>query len=697
MFRCLPVRARHLPCALLLSVPFVFSVDAFADPGQYHVRDEVRSNGVRVVQHVDTVIFPRFEGSRLSSSAPDVPGIEAGQLRAIRAVTPRNGDSSLAIVSPDGAASIVVEFYKRHVRIGYRGPSISQSTDPFVQSGNETAWRYNRWERIVSTGGPLSADATHFVVTLYVMPRTGDKSQAKGKGNLVVTVNEATVQGMRVVGGRMLVDKATLTVDEANWSRWRQGPLRAGVLPDNESETENPLGAMTRRALFVEQRTLDLRTDEAVHRRDKRCVSNAVYEMSNLLLPALLEVYFGRADLCSLDPHPNNDIAAPLPLVEVTDPRNIPRIPEPTVFEAAALDPADLGYADAFDAAMGIEFCNTNHQAGADEHPCTDEDRRESAAIGDLTPQAIDELLAQIARMYEPDQQGTARLRTGHADLDRWLNADLVRAEQALIRAKSIARLSGAAAEPTEPIKKKRKKAGDDSKTKVLKASCTIQKQETGSGDDEYRVCVRKAKKKLRRTEGETGEFVALTPHIDDGARFHLRNTPGFTALVREFLNTSGNAPNGMSNDEFTRFTAAIARDTAQTGDNLGIVYLNDPAMKKTDRFKYGVEHIWAPGKGGGANAGHRGDWEDNLAGLSVNTRPMLTELIMAALTDPYAQFTQTRAPNGNVVRTFQYFTFRHGQRMYAISNVRIVLGQNGMVITAYPLGNKAKAVPLDM
>ncbi len=695
MFRCLPVRARHLPCALLLSIPFVLPVDALADQGQYRVRDEARSNGVRVVQQVDSVIFPRFEGSRPSSSAPDAPGIEAGQLRAVRAVTQRRGDSTLAIVSQDGAASIVVEFFNRHVRLTYRGPSVSESSNPFVGRDKETRWKNNGWEQTVATGGPLSAEATHFVVTLYALPRTGDPSQPKGKGNLVVTVNEATVQGMRVIGGRVLVDKATLAVDENNGSRWRQAPLRAGVLADEDAETQNPATAFTRHPLFVEQRTLDLRTDESTRRRDKRCVNSAIHEMSNLLLPALLEVYFGRADLCSLDPHPNQDIAAPLPLVEVTDPQDVPRIPEPTVFEAAALDPADLGYADAFDAAMGIEFCNANHRAGPDEQPCTDEDRRESAAIGELTPQAIDDLLAQIARMYQPDQQGPATLRTGNADLDRWLNADLVRAEQALIRAKSIARLSGAAEEPTIPIKKKRKKT-DDTKTKVLKTSCAIDKQDNVDGDDEYRVCVRKGKKKIRRTEGETGPFVALTPHIDDGTRFHLRNTARFTPLVREFLNTNGNAPNGMSNEEFTRFTAAIARDAAPTGDNLGIVYLNDPSIKKTDRFKYGLEHIWAPGSGGGANAGHRGDWEDNVAGLSVNTRAMLTELIMTALTDPYAQFTQTRGRNGNVVRTYKYFTFTHGQRVYAISNVRIVIGQNGMVITAYPL-DKAKAVALDM
>ena len=74
----------------------------------------------------------------------------------------------------------------------------------------------------------------------------------------------------------------------------------------------------------------------------------------------------------------------------------------------------------------------------------------------------------------------------------------------------------------------------------------------------------------------------------------------------------------------------------------------------------------------------------------------MLVQVIMTALTDPNAQYTQTRMRNGNIVRTFSYFLFRHNNTLYAIRNVRIVLGQNGMVVTAYPLRN-ANAQALSM
>lgn len=674
MFRCLSVRVRNFPSALLLSTSLAFSVDALADPGDYRVRDETRSNGLRVVQQVDAITFPQFQGSRPPSSGPDAPGIEAGNLRAVRVLMPKKGNSSVAIASQDGATRIVVDFYNHHVVVGYHGPSISESTNPFLGTDRSTTWQSGerRWQQIVPIGRKISANATHFVVTLYVVPRLNNESMPQGKSNLLVTVKEATVQGMHVVGGRLLAGNVTLAVDERNWSHWRQEPLRAGVVSANDSPLD-PARAITRRLPFVEQRTIDLRDESGGRRRDKRCVSDILYQASNLLLPALLEVYFGQADLCSLDPHPNQDIAGMLPLVEVTDPQDIPRNIDSTVFEASALNPDQ----DTFDAAMGIQFCNANHRPGDGEEPCSDDDQRAIAAIGDLTPLEIDELLAQITRMFDPDQPGTGTLRTGIPELDRWLNANPARAEEALNAAKAIVHVSDAAKEPKAPVKNKKKK-----KAKLLKASCISTTQENDGSGDAFELCVRKATRKI----GETGPVVALPPLVENNERFHLRGTPEFNRLVREFRNTGRSLPPGIADEQFSRFTAAIARDRAPTGDNLGIIFINDPALRGNDaRFKYGIEHIWSPGGGGGDDEGHREDWQ-GLPGLSVNGREMLAQVIMAALTDPNARFTQTRSRNGNIRRNFEYFTFMRGQQLFVIRNVRIVLGQNGMVITAFPL-----------
>jgi len=84
------------------------------------------------------------------------------------------------------------------------------------------------------------------------------------------------------------------------------------------------------------------------------------------------------------------------------------------------------------------------------------------------------------------------------------------------------------------------------------------------------------------------------------------------------------------------------------------------------------------------------------LPGLPVNSRELLTDIIMGALTDRHADYTQQRQRNGNLVRTFRQFTFRQGGTAYRITNIRIVLGQNGMVITAFPKAG-ARANRLNM
>jgi hypothetical protein len=691
MFRCSPLRIRELSFALLLLVSSTFSIDATADSGNYRVRAETLRTGVRVSQQVDTVTFPLLKGTLPTSSSADAPGVASGRLRAVRGLLPRKGNIDFGLALPDGSAYIKVDFYNHAVAVGYGGSSITEASAPFWEKDkHELKWEGSakrRWSQIIPIGPRLSATATHFLVTLYVLPRLDEASQTDSGPNLVLTVHEAVVQGMNIVRGRSLADNVALAVNEDDWSKWRGAALRAGSISESGDGPLALPAAFTSRLPFVEQRTMDLREDASGLRRDKRCVTDALYQISNLLLPAILDFYFSRPDLCSLDPHPNQNIAEALPLVEVADQGGAPRFNEATVFEASSLQPEQFGATASFDAAMNIQFCNTNHLGSAGDEACSDADNRAIAAIGELTPRTVDELLARIASMYEPDRQGPATLRTGNSELDRWLNADLVRAENALNAARAVVHVSDARAEPTEPIKNKKKR-----KRKLVKASC-IETKETGHAEgDGFQQCVRKARRRL----GETGLVVALPPLVESNERHYLRGTPGFERLVREFRNSGRGMPWGIRDEQFSQFTAAIARDRAPTGDNVGIVFINDPALRTGgDRFRYGVEHIWAPGAGGGDNAGHRDDWRA-LAGLPVNGRELLIEIVMAALTDPQARFKQTRSHKGHVVRTFEYFVLRRGNAAHAIKNVRIVLGQNGMIITAYPLAN-ARAEPLFM
>lgn len=692
MFSCSPVRARVFPRAVLLFVSLIFTVDAVADSGDYRARTETLSGGLRVAEQVDAVTFPQFQGTPTASSNPDAPGVGAGQARAVRVLLPNKGGQTFALALPDHAGYINVNFYNHDVAVEYSGPSVSASASPFL-GADPGFWiaGESKWARYYSAPSELTRKSSHFLLTLYVIPRLDENARTPGTPNLVLTVDAATVSDMHIIRGRSLADNIALAIGDDDWSRWREKPIHAGMLPlDSLTGPRDLPEKFARRLPFVEQRTIALHDDPNEHHRDKRCMTDVAYHFTNVQA-ALLEIYFGRSDLCALDPHPNQDIGAALPLVEVAELADIPRVLEPTVFEAAALDPAQLRAEDAFDAAMDIQFCNSNHPQAASDEACTDEDHRAAASLGELSPERIDELLAQLARMFDADQPGTAMLRTGNEALDRWLNADLIRAENALNAAQATVHVSDARDAPKEPIKEKKKRK----KVKLVKASCVQPALDQAASDDGFQRCIRDAKRSLRETEN----VIALTPAVqstDDINRFHLRGTPQFDRLAREFRNTGRGMPRGIAENEFPRMTAAIARDGAPTGDNLGFIFINDPALRGgAVRFPFGVEHIWAAGGGGGDNAGHRDDWT-GLRGLPVNSREMLVQVVMAALTDPNAQYTQARMRNGNIVRTFGYFLFEHNNALYAVRNVRIVLGQNGMVVTAYPLRN-ANAQALSM
>jgi hypothetical protein len=188
-----------------------------------------------------------------------------------------------------------------------------------------------------------------------------------------------------------------------------------------------------------------------------------------------------------------------------------------------------------------------------------------------------------------------------------------------------------------------------------------------------------------RRRMSLRNASVAVEPLPHRGGQYYRRGEPEFDALVRQVTRANSSLPSGMVADEFARRTYAIARDGASAKDNLGVVYLNDPAKPgDSRRVAYGLHHIWAPGSGGGHDAGHRDEWR-RLPGLAVDSPKMLAWVIMAALTDVNAEYPQTRMPNGNIEREYRRFAYRHGGNRYVLGAIRVVLRRNGMVITAYP------------
>jgi hypothetical protein len=707
MFSCSAFRARAVPRALLLFASFILTVDAAADSGDYRTREETRSGDMRVTQSVDTVAFPHFQGTRPAVSGAVVPSVGADHVRSIRMLIPETSRNTFALALQDASAYMAFDFFNHAVTVEYGGKSVNEAAVPFVKTDRELKWNgspMRRWMQVIRTGSTTSSGNTHFLVSLYILPRFDSKTPTQGTPNLVVTINRATVHGMNVVRGATVVDNVMLAVSDADWKHWREQAIQAGNLFVSSGEGINLPAGFTGGVPFIEQRAIALNGDSNARRRDKRCMSDIAYEISHLMFPLLLEVYFGRADLCSLDPHPNQDIAAPLPLVEITNRDDVPAYVTSTVYEAVAREPDQLGGTDAFDAAMATQFCNTNNPQANDGTACTDEDLRAAGQIGTLSPAQITELLAHIERMFDPDQPGTATLRTGHAELDRWLNADLERAENALNAAQAVVHVSDVRKNPKEPIKNDN---DENRKRPLVKSSCVMtDKHARASDDDGFQVCVRDAKRRLniRRSVIAVPPLVEHAQERNDAKKDKTREnhgyfrprTPEFNRILTEFRNSGREMPRGLSQSQLAEFTAAAARDPAPTGDNVGLILFNNPAFRGTvQRFPYGIEHIWAPGGGGGDDAGHRDDWT-GFKGFKVERRELMVDVVMTALTDPNAQYTQTRTRKGNIVRTFHYFVFTHNGTMYAIRNVRIVLGQNGMVITAYPLRN-ASAAPLSM
>ncbi|NOI26536.1 hypothetical protein [Vibrio mediterranei] len=389
---------------------------------------------------------------------------------------------------------------------------------------------------------------------------------------------------------------------------------------------------------------------------------------------------FGGRSLCDT-PHLNlaHEQVTTIP-IQQQPPINV----DLNVYEADEIQGGDV---PDFEVAMGVQFCNDSpptRRAGNSED-CTLDDRDAIRSIGNLLPNTVRSLLQDINNYHAGSAVGAAaplNLTSGNPQLDTWLLADLERAGNALSSAASITQVSDSRSNPTEPINLRQRK------NKVIKASCT-ENDATKEASDEGWECVKKAKKRLNRQDNA----IAIPPLLQTGGRYYLPGSSEFDALVRTFLRPGPELPVGIRSNEFARLTAAIAHDGASSGDNLGIVYLNNPVDNSPERFSFGLSHIWSPGSGGG-NQGHRQDWRAQ----SVNSPSTLTRVIMAALTDVNADYTQTRSANGNVVRTYRRFTLMNAGYMTVYYNIRIVLRQNGMVITAYPLKDaKHKIVHLEM
>ncbi len=707
-------------------------VDA-ADAARFHVRDEVQINGAAVTQFSNGAAFPELEDAHRPAEQLSLPGTASDALRAVRLVIPIDAKRTarFAMVADNANDGIFGETNDYALTMIYRGPSASGNANPFTPTQERKSLALansdaSAWARLIPFSRALSRGATHLLVTAYFLPLTHTRLTGPEPSNMIVTVDEASVQSGkrataghnspaqpgRIVARARLISDVKLNVDAKAWTNWIKQAIRAGSADTNQALVAGTVGA----AAFVEQRMLSLSSGGGnageSNARKKRCVEDWILAATTFGSWFIERVFLGADSACSLDgasdanaPYRDLTVVQVVPFVEAG-----PNA-DHAVYEAAAY-PDDE--ASAFARAAGILFCGddiANGGTGSND-ACTAQDHAALTAIGALSPRTVRRLIDQIAGIGSSARGETQPLRTGNTRLDQWLNADWARASNALDAALSVVAVSDAALAPEQPI------AAGGGSAVLVKASCahsdafgepnpaTVSDDDDSNGNNSnaWQECTKKSQKKT----GMHGKRFATPPLVQSHGQYHMRpaepfaelpRTHPFRRLIAQFNASGRSRPGGVPESQLPHMTRAIAVDGARTGDNLGIVFLNDATDRRQPgrrRFSFGLEHIWAPGTGGGDNAGHRGDWAA-LDGLPVDSLDMLAHIVMSALTDVNADYVQQRPDaKGNRPRTYRSFRFTYSGALYVIHDVRIILAQNGMVITAYPLVG-AKAVRLNM
>ncbi|MGY4730908.1 hypothetical protein [Burkholderia pyrrocinia] len=643
---------RRLIAASVLGALLSMATLAHAQTLGFMETRQTGGDGGLVEQIANTMVFPAFQGeSRQPGKLAVTPISGADTIRSVKVLVAHNGGDRNLFTLRAGDATISARVLPSALAVTF-----GSGTPPLTAESTESKllWR------------PISRDVKYLLFTAYIVPQTS--AQSKWSDSVIVTANEAAVHGASIVAGREIAEPIKSGLSREELDEFREAAI---------SVTSDTLD--NRAVALLEQRTVQFSEAPGSHHRSKRCVEDFIQGITSLSA-WWWERLFGAPSICSAH------VSGQLPDAQID---LIPAQTQPVNVDLSVYEAEEIRGEDApdFEVAMGVQFCNDRppaRQTGGAED-CTLGDRNAIRSIGELSPRTVRTLLQRINDYQADSAAGAAaplHLTTGNPQLDAWLSADPERAANALSSAAGITQASDSRTKPDEPSNLRQRKK------KVVKASCA-DNNATREASEQGWECVKKAKRKLKRQD----DAIAIPPQLQTGGRYALAGTSEFDALVRTFLRPGPELPAGIRATEFAARTAAIAHDGAPTGDNLGIVYLNDPVNGNRQRFPYGLSHIWAPGGGGGED-GHRQDWR----ALSVDSPSELTRVIMAALTDVHARYTQTRTADGKVVRTYRRFSYMTNARQVVFENVRIVLRQNGMVVTAYPLKNaKREAVQLYM
>lgn len=577
--------------------------------------------------------------------------------------------------------------------LGARSSKLSNATSSYQLSYHEghDAERGSASVALI----PLSREvqSTYTMVTIYVMPDTvtpsGWPADVAYGGSAYFMLHEAEIVGGHVVLGAEVTAglKIGFDLSAAAMERWSKSyysylaPTYGADVPKVESALFE--GGLNNRHYpdankspwaFLED--VQFITASAPDHRQKRCAEDGWF--TNFLRGILYFWPTSRLDAC---PAPRAPAQGPSPIEIIeTQPLASPLL---TLVDSHL---SGVDNVDSFAQAMNYQVClDRPFTEDIDEGQCTPEERAALTSVAELSQAEIRSAAAAVDNYLTEAEQGAGSTLlpvTPSPALNAIITTNPSRALVILNRAAAIAYHSGMNATPNAPlaprvdtVRGKKKKKG------VVSAVCSTKSVDA---DDGFQ-CVTQGVRK-RRPATEQVDVINLPARIRGPGRFYRpTDSANYTPLARAVTNNNGvTLPPGMRSADFnsgTGYIAAIAYDGAPVGQNLSVVYLPNVARQPSDRrrFSYGLQHIWTTSPGG-----HQLEWES----FGIRSADMLTELIMSGLiSQGPVEIGMNRGQAGdiNYIRNYAAVSFNYGGFTYVATNINIVLGANGMVITAYP------------
>ncbi|WP_159082877.1 hypothetical protein [Burkholderia mayonis] len=555
-----------------------------------------------------------------------------------------------------------------------------------------------RWSS--SANYSLDANATAAVVTVYVAPSLSDSS-----GYISVNINQATYDsntGEIVIGKQLTDSLQSFYVDGYSLSQWMNLPIiasssSAAFNDDYLSVVGNiPAGSNPTDKYFADNAAAVYlgHTVTKASARQPRGISDDFYYCLSTFGLWCVERLFGAPSIDGADDHRIDPVIVSQP----QPPSNIDSL---QAYDVAEIGPPRRNpNLDDVDLAMNMLACGQEDPDDATSPlACTVDD---STAIAAFTALSLDDArtmrraLHDYADALESGAASPPTINTNNSAVNSWAIQNPELAETLLDGVISVMNSSSAVDQPST------KGAVRNRGKKMIRASC-VKSSSVQEASDEGWICIKKAKVKTSDAGNRTG----VPPNVQPGGQYYLQSdgtqTANFNTLIREIVNSS-QIPPGFSSSNFGASVRAIARDGAPSGYNRGIVYLMNAnfqgqASNTGRRFGFGLQHILSPGPSQqqrdrgitqDASIGHREDWAALGVGNDTAGQNQLTRIIMSAVTSTTAISSQ--AQRNSMVAGFSYardyssIVVANGSTYDTYTNIRIVIGGDGNIITAYPL-----------